>query len=118
MATHFRSGWTKILSAAFCVGCLAVWPQSGFGATFGEVMGWCSSPDDRLCDGYLTEAFRLLRSPDPVDNGGHRVCFPPGVTTTSVVPLLEDWGRQHPKAASVDYIEAASNALASRYPCN
>ncbi len=66
---------------AMAAGFLAVLLSSTASATsFGEIMGWCSNRgdegDQRLCIAYVSAALELMRSPDPVSNGGHHVCVP------------------------------------------
>jgi hypothetical protein len=103
--------------------CLAALsPSLAFGATFGEVMDWCSAPriegDDKLCSGYLRAALELLRNPDPVLNGGHRVCGPAGDQTKAILPILASWSKEHPEAQGKDAISTIGDALVDRYPCS
>jgi len=90
-------------------------------ATFGDVVGWCSAPrlegDDKLCSGYVSAALRLLRNPDSVMNGGHRVCAPESDASKAVVPILVSWSKLHPEAQDKDAVSMIGDALISHYPC-
>jgi hypothetical protein len=108
---------------AMAAGFLAVLLSSTASATsFGEIMGWCSNRgdegDQRLCIAYVSAALELMRSPDPVSNGGHHVCVPDTDVGTIVIPLLTTWMKQNPQAADQAALPTAGAVLASRYPCS
>ena len=91
----------KVLAATLLATFAALVPSSTFATSFNEVAAWCASKDEgdqRLCDSYWGSAVELLRNPDPISNGGHQVCVPPGDPRKTVFPIVE--------------------ALADRYPCN
>jgi hypothetical protein len=112
----------RLLLAIALSGGIALWPPiPASAATFGEVVGWCSAPrvvgDDTLCSGYVTAVLALLRSPDPVMNGGHQVCAPTENLEKTVVPLLTAWSKAHPDSLDKDVVAAMGDALADRYGC-
>jgi hypothetical protein len=113
--------WIRRLITTLVACPIALSPSAAVAATFGEVMGWCSAPriegDEKLCDGYVRAALTLLRTPDPVLNGGHRVCPPERVSLRTVVPILVTWDRQHPDARSEEAVTTIGDALVGHYPC-
>jgi hypothetical protein len=90
-------------------------------ASFGEIVGWCSSGapgDDKLCLAYVSAALQLMRQPDPVSNGGKQICVPESDIEKKVVPLLVSWGKQHPEAKTQSGGAGIAEALNGRYSCN
>ncbi|SRR5260221_5788336 len=113
--------WIRRLAVAVFACFIALSPSLAIATTFGEVVDWCAAPriegDDRLCSGYLAAALELLRTPDPVLNGGHQICPPAGDQTKAIVPILATWGKQHPDARGKDAVATIGDALVGRYPC-
>jgi len=101
---------------------LVLLSSSASAASFGEIMGWCSNlgdeGDKRLCIAYVSAGVELMRSPDPVSNGGHHVCVPDTDLETIVIPMLTTWMEQNPGAGKQDGLATAGAILASRYPCS
>jgi hypothetical protein len=119
--TPIAPPWVRRLAVTPFAVFIALSPPLAIAATFGEVIGWCSAPriegDEKLCSGYLAAALELLRTPDPVLNGGHRICAPAGEQTKAIVPILATWSKQHPEAQGKEAIETIGDALVDRYPC-
>ena len=111
--------WTRF--CAMGVGILLMLNSSASAASFGEVMDWCSNRgnegDQRLCVAYVSAAIELMRSPDPVTNGGHQLCVPDEDLSTIVIPTLTTWMKQNPQARN-DPLSTVGAVLASRYPCS
>lgn len=101
---------------------LVLLSSSASAASFGEIMGWRSNRgdegDQRLCIAYVSAGVELMRSPDPVSNGGHHVCVPDTDLETIVIPLLTRWVKQNPQAADQDALPTVGAVLAIRYPCS
>jgi hypothetical protein len=120
-ATPIAPFWVRRLAVASFACLIALSPSLSVAATFGEVMDWCSAPriegDEKLCSGYLKAALELLRNPDPVLNGGHRICAPVGDQTKAIVPILAGWSKQHPDAQGKEAVTTIGDALVDRYPC-
>jgi hypothetical protein len=120
-ATSIAPLWVRCLALAPLTCLIALSPSRAIAATFGEVMDWCSAPriegDEKLCSGYLKAALELLRAPDPVLNGGHRICAPAGDQTKAIVPILASWSKQHPDARGKEAVTTIGDALVDRYPC-
>jgi hypothetical protein len=117
-ASPARTGFFAI---GVCI--LLLLPNSSQSATtFGEIMDWCSNRgddgDQRLCVAYVGAGLELLRSPDPVSNGGHRVCAPNSDLNTIIIPMLTTWMKQNPQARDQEALPTAAAVLAGRYPCS
>jgi len=101
---------------------LMLFNSSASATSLGQIMDWCSNRgnegDQRLCVAYVSAAIELMRSSDPVSNGGHHVCVPDTDLGTIVIPLLTTWMKQNPQAANQDALPTAGAVLASRYPCS
>ena len=112
--------WTRFCAMGVGI-LLMLFNSSASAASFGEVMDWCSNRgnegDQRLCVAYVSAAIELMRSPDPVSNGGHQVCVPDEDLSTIVIPMLTTWMKQNPQARN-DSLSTVGAVLASRYPCS
>ncbi len=112
--TRFRAMGVGIL--------LMLFNSSASAASLGQVMDWCSNRgnegDQRLCVAYVSAAIELMRSPDPVSNGGHQVCVPDEDLSTIVIPMLTTWMKQNPQARNQDPLSTVGTVLAGRYPCS
>ncbi len=113
--------WARFFAMGISI-LLMLLNSSANAISFGEVIDWCSNRDSegdqRLCIAYVSAALQLMRSPDPVSNGGHHVCVPDTDLGTIVIPLLTTWMKQNPQAANQDALPTAGAVLASRYPCS
>jgi hypothetical protein len=110
----------QVLAATLLGSVTTLIPSSTFATSFEEVAAWCASKDEgdqRLCDNYWGWAVELLRNPDPVSNGGHQVCVPPGDPRKTVFPIVSTWIKEHPESNGELAINQVSEALADRYPC-
>ena len=112
--------WTRF--RAMGVGILLMLFNSPAGAaSLGQVMDWCSNRgdegDQRLCVAYVSAAIELMRSSDPVSNGGHHVCVPDKDLNTVAIPMLTTWMEKNPQARNQEPLPTAGAVLAGRYPC-
>ena len=86
--------------------CLSVAaPLSAFAATLAELVEWCAPENaggrPALCSLYLETALEELASPDPILNGGVRVCVPDSADRAQIHALIQAYSLQHPGSTSV-----------------
>ena len=118
-AARIVPAWVLCLTAVLTLSLLPA--RSASAVTVGQVTSWCSSPDIdanfKLCSAYVAAALELLRTPDPVLNGGHQVC-PPEADLTKIITILVGWSKLHLDAQNKDFSETTGQVLADRYPCS
>jgi len=89
--------------------------------TIGDVGQWCRGYPgggyDRLCEGYLGEALKLLADRNPDMNGGHRACVPGGTPLRAVVDHVQTWLAVSPARGDMGVVPGAGLALQPHYPC-
>lgn len=90
-------------------------------ATLDEILAMCAPADKggraKLCDAYLDAGLELLASPDPMLNGGTRVCVPAGEDRGQILDLLRDYARDHPESLPLSGRDGLGLALKGRFSC-